>query len=675
METPTLPPVPPALTGGGLLLGEIAQVIGHLSPDRGVLFLLERALEFTQARGGLVLIPHEKLREMVPLLENLPSNGQRPTWEKPFLEACYKVFLDGHTLFWDREILRQHGFQSPCPDGCIALVLPIKLAGRPVALLFIYRCAGGLTFTSEHQNFLEMVTPFMGTLIENFLMHTEMIHKNSRLSALYEISQRTESLIDLRDVYESLGKVVQSFIDYDAYVLHLLAADGKTLEARKESATGGFPLKIALGEGPIGKAAQEMKPHLTYTADFNSVLILPIVVSGKLVGVVTIASKKPYAYRDEDIIGLRIITTQIGSVDQLFKDLVRLRGFTQHILESMNSGVLIFDTNGLVSFVNSEMTRLLGQPLPEGWSLQSSSLPIPGPLAEVIASVLERKVTLENTRIRLEETHPPKTLEVTAFPFRDEHGLILGTACFVKDITQIIRLEDQLKRADRLSALGVLAAGIAHEIRNPLTGIKMIVQLQVSELQPGDPRREPIEIIQREIERLERIIVNLLDFARPSKPKAVQVILPEVVEACLLLLQNQLKKAGLRLEREFPPEIPPLIGDPDQLKQVFLNILTNAIQASHQGGRLRISMEVRPGWVATAIQDTGVGIPQEWLRAIFDPFMTTKEDGTGLGLPLAQRIVDEHGGRIDVDSVLGVGSTFTVHLPLRPEAEVGAPHA
>ncbi len=502
-----------------------------------------------------------------------------------------------------------------------------------------------------------------------------MIHKNSRLSALYEISQRAESLIDLRDVYDALGRVVHSFIDFDAYMLHLLADDGKTLEARKDSATGGFPLRLTLGEGPIGQAAQAMKPHLTYTKEFNSVLILPIVVSGKLLGVVTIASRKSYAYRDEDIIGLRIITTQIGSVDQLFKDLVRLRGFTAHILESMNSGVLIFDNDGRVSLANPEMTKILAQPLPVGWSPQAPNPAIPGPLNDLIRDTLESKVSQENVRIRLADAHPPKTLEVTAFPFRDENGLMLGTAFFVKDITQIIRLEDQLKRADRLSALGVLAAGIAHEIRNPLTGIKMIVQLQMSDLPPGDPRREPVEIIQREIDRLERIIVNLLDFARPSKPKAVPVNLAEVLDACLLLLHNQTKKAGIRLEREFPADLPTLVGDPDQLKQVFLNILTNAIQASQAGGLLRVRLEPRAGWVAAAIQDTGVGIPPERLRAIFDPFMTTKEEGTGLGLPLAQRIVDEHGGRIEVDSVLGSGSTFTVVLPVKTEAEPGASHA
>ena len=630
---------------------------------------MEKAVEFGKGRGAILMTPHEKLREMIPLLETLPPEIRRPNWNNQFLEACYQVFLDGKALAWDTETLHQNGFTECCAEGACAVVIPVKLAGRPVAILFVFRCEVKTPFTKDQQDFLETLCPFMGTLVENFRMHTEIIHKNSRLSALYEISQRAESIIDLRDVYEALEKVVHSFIDYDAYMLHLLTADGKTLEARKEPGSGGFPTRIILGDGIIGQAALRMKPHLTFTKEFNSVLILPMIVSGKLIGVVTIASRKPYAYRDEDIIGLRIITTQIGSVDQLFKDLVRLRGFTQNILESMNSGVLIFDNNGKTSFANPEITRIFSQPLPEGWSPFDPTPGISPRLCSLMKEMLETKVTIESTRIRLEEVKGPKFLEVNAFPFRDEQGMMIGSAFFVKDITQIIRLEDQLKRADRLSAIGVLAAGVAHEIRNPLTGIKMIVQLQVSELPPGDPRREPLEIIQREIDRLERIIVNLIDFAKPHKPRAVQLSLPEILDSCLFLMQSQIKKLQLCQEKLFAQDMPPLIGDPDQLKQVFLNILTNAIQASHQGGLLRVFIENRPGWVAAAIQDTGIGIPQERMKAIFDPFMTTKEEGTGLGLPLAQRIIDEHGGRIDVDSIPGAGSTFTVLLPLRTEGD------
>jgi signal transduction histidine kinase len=244
---------------------------------------------------------------------------------------------------------------------------------------------------------------------------------------------------------------------------------------------------------------------------------------------------------------------------------------------------------------------------------------------------------------------------------------MMGTVFFIKDVTQISAMEEQLKRADRLSALGVLAAGIAHEIRNPLTGMKMIVQLLESEFSEDDSRREPLGIIQKEIDRLEGIIGNLLDFARPTKPKAVEVEVEKVVDDCYLLVKNQLNKQGINFQKTTVENVPIVIGDPDQLKQVFINIMTNAIQALSPGGHLKVHIDHREEYLVIAFEDSGNGIPSDRLQDIFNPFMTTKEDGTGLGLSMAQRIVEEHGGRIEVQSSPGEGSTFYVHLPIKAE--------
>ncbi|MDD3147186.1 MAG: ATP-binding protein, partial [Candidatus Riflebacteria bacterium] len=541
---------------------------------------------------------------------------------------------------------------------------PVMLAGKPVALLIIFKPTGRSEFSPEQRSFLEIITPFMGSLFENFRLDNEMIHKNSRLSALYEISQQAESLIDFRNIYDALGKVARSFINFDSYLLYFLSGDGKTLEAKPdEAATGPFPRRIKLGEGPVGLAAKEMKPYLTYSQDYNSVLILPIEVSGRLIGVLAIASRKAYAYRDEDIIGLQIIATQIASIDHMFKDLINLKGFTERILESMTSGVLIFDPAGKITYANPEIKLIMARQFPEGWSPFDDKELLPGRLNELMIDVLKTNITLENEKVKIKTTGVSRIVEVNAFPFRNEGGSMLGTAFFIKDVTQISALEEQLKRADKLSAIGVLAAGVAHEIRNPLTGMKMIVQLLDGEFSAEDSRREPLGIIQREIDRLESIVGNLLDFAKPSKPKAIDVAPAKVVEDCYQLIRNQLNKQGITFETHVGKDSPWITGDPDQLKQVFINIMTNAIHALFQGGRLTVNIESREDNVVIAFEDTGVGIPAERLPDIFNPFMTTKEDGTGLGLSMAQRIVEEHGGRIEVQSVYGEGSTFTVFLP------------
>ncbi|MDD2999731.1 MAG: ATP-binding protein [Candidatus Riflebacteria bacterium] len=644
------------------LLSEIAQAISHLTSDRALLFLTESAVSLTESIGALLLTPHEKNSTMIPFIKSFQESAPEPDIRDEFLNDCFSAYL---RLRDNMQVSGVSEYEISARFSIKKMsAWPVTLSGKPVALLVMFKPAGRVEFSQEQRSFLEIITPFMGSLFENFRLNNEMIHKNSRLSALYEISQQAESLIDFRNIYDALGKVARSFINFDTYLLYFLSSDGKLLEARKENGNDdSFPRTINVGEGPVGLAAKELKPYLTYTHDYNSVLILPIEVSGRLIGVLVIGSRKPYAYRDEDIIGLQIIATQIASIDHMFKDLISLKGFTERILESMTSGVLIFDPAGRVTYANPEIKILMARQFSEGWSPFDASDKLPGHLHDLMIDVLTTNITLENEKLRIKNAGVARMIEVNAFPFRNEGGGMLGTAFFIKDVTQMNALEDQLKRADKLSALGVLAAGIAHEIRNPLTGMKMIVQLLESEFEADDSRREPLGIIQREIDRLEAIIGNLLDFARPSKPKAIDVMPEKVLEDCFLLVKNQLNKQGISFVKNVSVNCPMITGDPDQLKQVFINIMTNAIHALSPGGTLSVIIETREEFVAIAFEDNGTGIPHERLTDIFNPFMTTKEDGTGLGLSMAQRIVEEHGGRIEVQSVFGEGSTFTVYLP------------
>ncbi len=645
------------------LLSEIAQAISHLNSDRALLFLTESAVSVTESIGALLLTPHEKVNIMVPFVKSFQQTLPEPVTDDSFLKACFRTFINLRDVSLQVPGASEHEISSVYNIRKMS-AWPVMLAGKPVALLVMFKPEGRTDFSQEHRSFLEILTPFMGALFENFRLDNEMIHKNSRLSALYEISQQAESLIDFRNIYDALGKVARSFINFDSYLLYFLSADGKTLEIKAEEAvTGPFPRSIRIGEGPVGLAAKEMKPYLTYSQDYNSVLILPIEVSGRLIGVLVIASRKAYAYRDEDIIGLQIIATQIASIDHMFKDLINLKGFTERILESMTSGVLIFDPVGKVTYANPEIKLIMARQFPEGWCPFEAVEKLPGRLHDLMVDVLHTNITLENEKVKIKTAGITRIVEVNAFPFRNEGGSMLGTAFFIKDVTQISALEEQLKRADKLSAIGVLAAGVAHEIRNPLTGMKMIVQLLDGEFASDDARREPLGIIQREIDRLESIVGNLLDFAKPSKPKVMEVSLARVVEDCSRLIKNQLNKQGIRFETIVSNDNPMVFGDPDQLKQVFINIMTNAIHAQSRGGSLKVIIESREDLVMVAFEDTGIGIPAERLADIFNPFMTTKEDGTGLGLSMALRIVEEHGGRIEVQSVFGEGSTFTVYLP------------
>ncbi|NCB40378.1 MAG: GAF domain-containing protein, partial [Erysipelotrichia bacterium] len=294
------------------LLSEIAQAISHLTSDRALLFLTESAVSLTESIGALLLTPHEKNSTMIPFIKSFQESAPEPDIRDEFLNDCFSAYL---RLRDNMQVSGVSEYEISARFSIKKMsAWPVTLSGKPVALLVMFKPAGRVEFSQEQRSFLEIITPFMGSLFENFRLNNEMIHKNSRLSALYEISQQAESLIDFRNIYDALGKVARSFINFDTYLLYFLSSDGKLLEARKENGNDdSFPRTINVGEGPVGLAAKELKPYLTYTHDYNSVLILPIEVSGRLIGVLVIGSRKPYAYRDEDIIGLQIIATQIAS--------------------------------------------------------------------------------------------------------------------------------------------------------------------------------------------------------------------------------------------------------------------------------------------------------------------------------------------------------------------------
>ena len=225
---------------------------------------------------------------------------------------------------------------------------------------------------------------------------------------------------------------------------------------------------------------------------------------------------------------------------------------------------------------------------------------------------------------------------------------------------------EQIQRADRFSAIGQLAAGLAHEIRNPLGSIAGAVDILERDAGSEDRRREFLTIIKKEGGRLDRLLSNLLDFAKPRQPQIQPVSIGQIVGAVVTLAGHTAERHGIELRAEVPP-LPPVQGDAEQLQQVILNLTLNAIQAMPEGGRIVLSAGREDGAFAIRVSDEGHGIPNENLERIFDPFYTTKESGTGLGLAVAHQIVTQHGGRIRVERNPDRGVTFTVLLPTSGE--------
>jgi hypothetical protein len=231
----------------------------------------------------------------------------------------------------------------------------------------------------------------------------------------------------------------------------------------------------------------------------------------------------------------------------------------------------------------------------------------------------------------------------------------------------------QMSRAEHLATLGELAAGLAHEIRNPLAGIAGVIEIIGRDLPETSPARAVVKDVRLEIGRISRTLTDLLETARPRRPQVRRSNLNTTVEHAVMLARQQVLSRPIKIELEKSPDLPEVDHDSDQVHQVLLNLLLNAVQAMEGPGIVRVEIGSRDNFASVAVSDTGRGISAQNLPNIFRPFYTTKGDGTGLGLSLAHRIVEDHHGRVEVSSVVGKGSTFTVLLPFHvPTAEVAA---
>lgn len=251
------------------------------------------------------------------------------------------------------------------------------------------------------------------------------------------------------------------------------------------------------------------------------------------------------------------------------------------------------------------------------------------------------------------------------------------------------RLQKQMAQAEKLALIGQLTAGVAHEVGTPLNVVSGSAEYLLMDLPEGDPKAEELRVIIAETERIASLIRQLLDFSRPRKPRLEEVEVNRFLREIFKLTGHWVSKGQIRLKTDFPPDLSPLQGDPHQLQQLFLNLFVNACQAMPEGGELAVSTRISPeahrlpgngrspdqtrGRLSVEIRfsDTGCGIPEEHLSRVFEPFFSTKDTGkgTGLGLAICRGIVEDHGGVIEVESVVQRGSTFIVRLPAKVKVQ------
>jgi len=365
-------------------------------------------------------------------------------------------------------------------------------------------------------------------------------------------------------------------------------------------------------------------------------------------------------------------------------DYNQLETFNRNIIQSLDSGLLTIDLSGKINFLNRTAEKILNRNREE---LKSTSIFDLFPNIHDVLEQVKKKLCNPSSDYQRYETlltnHHDKNIHLgfSISPLTNPEESLIGHTLIFQDITKFKEMEEQMKRVDKMAAVGVLAAGMAHEIRNPLASLSGSIQMLKSELSLDHQQEHLMEITLRESERLNALITDFLLFAQPPQThKMISPIGRVIDETIELFFHSPSFHDGIRILRPNNDEEIQTSIDPDQIKQVFWNLFINAAQAMPNGGEIRVqwkkgnargipslpaSLQFKgKEWVKISIADSGNGIAPEEKEKIFEPFFTTKENGTGLGLSIVHKIIENHNGLIKVESDLDRGSTFTIFLPV-----------
>jgi hypothetical protein len=447
-------------------------------------------------------------------------------------------------------------------------------------------------------------------------------------------------------------------------------------------------LDVVSHEWPAGVRRTIAELELTY--------YLPCSARGRTIAYLGVSRTESGDFLSSDDVELLVtLSSYVGiAVDNamLYRSLAgkveefeRLKEFSENIVESIHVGILAADLNDCVDSWNSQIEKLTGISRTEAVGRKLSEL-LPAELCEALdparAAGSVHNIYKFVLRSRAAE-HAAVTLNIAAAPLIARDGCRIGRLIIFEDITDRAELERRLMQADKLSSIGLLAAGVAHEVNTPLAVISTYAQMLAKQIS-GDTEKAPLlEKIAKQTFRASEIVNSLLNFSRTSTTEFAAVDLNKVISETVSLLEHQLNKSKIAVHLALDPKLPRIKGNPGKLQQVFLNLFLNARDAMESGGTLAIkTARSDDRQVRVTVADSGAGIAAENLTRIFDPFFTTKaaKKGTGLGLSVSYGIVKEHGGEIEVASEWGAGTRFELSFPeqvpeAKPEPRVARPRA
>ena len=607
-----------------------------------------------------------------------------------------------------RDVDQKEGIRS-------MLSVPLRVAGEIIGVISAFSITPGF-LTERHQTLLESFADQAGIAIQNARLFEESQRRARETQALYEAGRAVNESLEVGETIRLILNQAREVLGVQSCGLFTLdPATGELASAASldlDSAQG--RIRIQVGEGITGAAVKERRPvqssdlhndprvrfrQLSAGGGFRSMLAAPLVVGEQAIGALTVLRGDVHhftpdeeslvsAFADQAAMALehaRLYSSVRTYSEQLeamvaarTHELDEQKRFVEVVLETLPLGLFVLDRELRVVSANREGVDLL--PFPVGERPSFVDL-FPVAKAIEIRAFLRAVMTARAVR-RVEEEIPNatevRTVRLTAAPLTPAGGTATHGLVLVEDVTLQKRLERQMLLTERLTTAGRLAAGVAHELNNPLATIAGCAEALKERAQ--DPELSALEgfkdfpgylsLIEEEAYRCKEITGSLLQFVREPGSRRAQTDVRGLVEKALELLSHQSRFALSRLVSELHPALPLVVANEGQLRQVFLGLSANALEAMEGGGTLTVRTQRRNTTeIEIAFEDEGPGIPEDILPRVFDPFFTTKPpgQGTGLGLAIAQGIVADHGGRIEVTSRVGVGATFRVILPAAPE--------
>lgn len=545
------------------------------------------------------------------------------------------------------------------------------------------------------------------SLVEERKKKEEEIQKSlSEQKALYRIGIMLSSARKMDDVFQTIVRSgleitntpAGSLALYDAQkdelelaAIHGFSPDFFSRSARWKVRPGGLTSTILSHKQPIVvpdiNEESSIDTRFIAAEGIRSLVATPLTLEDRIVGILYVDDYRPREFTQRDISILGLLATQATIAIEKAKiqeqlelknqELKHTMDYLQNILDNSADMIITTDIENDVVEFNKCAEEILGYSQNEIAGRPLDRLFANPDHYQMLLTKIKQEGKVSNRETQF-ITKEMKTIDIslTLSQLKDSAGNMIGTVGISKDITEFKKTQAQLIQAGKLAGIGQLAAGIAHEINNPLSGVLGYAKRLMKKAEDEELRKVPaFEVFPKEIKlivdsalRCKRIIEGLLKFSRTSDTESMNVNVNEVIEESLVLFGNQLSSHNVELNKILNPNIPTIRANHTQIQQVFTDIIINALQAMPQGGKLTIvTRPINSATIEIEFTDTGEGIPKENLTKIFEPFFTTREPGkgTGLGLYMIYRILQNHHGRIDVKSEVGEGATFIITLPCK----------